>query len=172
MSAKSNVNAMTDLKESSAKRIAKLVRLMSSEHDGEWSNAVRKLKLFLRNEGLTFNDLATVIENCDGAIEERRYSDMDAEIIFARGVEKGRKEERELPPEFYDGDGDPRWNEIALFCQKNNARLRGAWEHDFINDMAGKTIWREPTEKQAKHLIAIFIRLGGYYDPKAVHLHR
>ena len=124
MSAKSNVNAMTDLKESSAKRIAKLVRLMSSEHDGEWSNAVRKLKLFLRNEGLTFNDLATVIENCDGAIEERRYSDMDAEIIFARGVEKGRKEtERELPPEFYDGDGDPRWNEIALFCQKNNARL-------------------------------------------------
>ena len=105
---KINVNTMADLNESTAKRIAKLVRLMSSEYDGEWSNAVRMLKLVLQNEGLTFNDLAAVIENCDGAIEERKYSDADAAIIFARGLEKGRAEEahkREAPPEFYDADG-------------------------------------------------------------------
>ena len=41
-------------------------------------------------EGLAFNDIATVIENCNGEIEGLRYSDSDAEIIFARGVEKGR----------------------------------------------------------------------------------
>jgi len=166
---------MADLNESTAKRIAKLIRLISSEHEGEWSNAVRKLKLVLQNEGLTFNDLAAVIENCDGAIEERKYSDADAEIIFARGVEKGQEEEsrkRQAPPEFYDLDGYPRWNEIALFCQKNTTRLRGDWERTFVNDMAGRTVWREPTEKQAKHLLAIFVRLGGYYDPKTANICR
>ena len=62
-----------------------------------------------------------VIENTSGEIEEKKYSDTDAEIIFAKGVEKGRAEEarkQTAPPEFYDADGYPRWNEIAVFCQK------------------------------------------------------
>jgi hypothetical protein len=133
------------------------------------------MKQQLLTEGLSFNDIATVIENANGEIEERKYSDADAAIIFDRGVERGRTEEakrRELPPEFYDADGHPRWNEIALFCQRNIVQLRGDWERTFINDMAGKTVWREPTESQAKHLIAIFVRLGGYYDPKAAHICR
>ena len=126
----------------------------------------------LAAEGLTFNDIAMVIENTSDEIEEHKYSDADAEIIFARGVEKGRIEEarkQQAPPEFYDADGYPRWNDIALFCQRNVTRLRDEWERTFINDMAGKTLLREPTEKQAKHLLAIFIRLGGFYDPKAAH---
>ena len=88
--------------------------------------------------------------------------------IFVRGVEKGRAEEaqrRDLPPEFYDADGQPRWNEIALFCRKNVAQLRSEWEREFITDMAGKTLWQQPSQKQAKHLLGIFIRLGGVYEP-------
>jgi hypothetical protein len=133
------------------------------------------LKTQLAAEGLSFNDIATVIEIANGEIEERKYSDTDAEIIFTKGVEKGRAEEarnQQAPPEFYDADGRPRWYEIALFCQKNTARLRDNWERTFIDDMAGKTLWREPSEKQAKHLLAIFVKLGGYYDPKATHLRR
>jgi hypothetical protein len=142
---------------------------------GEVDNALTMMKHTLQTEGLSFNDIATVIESCNGEIEEKKYSDADAEAIFAKGMEKGRKEEaskRDLPPAFYDADGSPRWNEIALFCQKHEKRLRDEWERTFINDMAGKTLLREPTEKQAKHLLAIFIRLGGYYDPKATHLRR
>jgi hypothetical protein len=75
-----------------------------------------------------------------------------------------------MPPAFYDADGQPRWNEIALFCQKNFERLNGDWERVFINDMAGKTLWRQPTEKQDKRLLAIFVKLGGRYDPKAAYL--
>jgi len=92
----------------------------------------------------------------------------DAEIIFARGVNKGRAEQlrtQQAPPEFYNSDGKPRWNEIALFCQRNIERLRSNWEVAFINDMAGKTLVREPTERQAKYLLAIFVKLGGRYDP-------
>jgi hypothetical protein len=146
-----------------AKRIAKLFRLLGSDHDGEVLGAVGAMKRLFTAEGLSFSDVAIVIESCNGAIEERKYSDSDAEIIFARGVEKGRAEEaqkQQLPPEFYDADGQPRWNEIALFCRRNNARLRSGWEKTFVDDMAGNTTWRRPTEKQAKHLLAIFVKLG------------
>jgi hypothetical protein len=167
---------MAELNGSAARRVAKLIRLMSSEHDGEWGNAVRKLKLVLGGEGLTFNDLATVIENCDGAIEERKYSDADAEIIFARGVEKGRVEgaqKQTAPPEFYDADGRPRWYEIAAFCQQNRQRLRDEWQRNFVDDMPSKILkFGAPTEKQSRHLLAIFVKLGGPYDPKAADVFR
>jgi hypothetical protein len=166
---------MSALNEPVAKRVAKLFRLLASDFDGEVLSAARRMKQQLTAEGLSFNDIATVIENANGEIEERKYSDADAEIIFNRGVTKGRAEEarqHEAPPEFYDADGYPRWNEIALFCQHNLRRLHDDWELTFVNDMAGKTLWREPTEKQAKHLLAIFIKLGGHYDPKTTHLRR
>jgi hypothetical protein len=165
---------MSALNEPIAKRIARLMRMLASSYEGEWHNAVTMMKRTLEAEKLTFNDIATVIENHQGEIEERKYSDADAEIIFARGVEKGRTEEarkQQAPPEFYDADGHPRWSEIALFCQKHITQLRSQWEITFINDMAGKTLWREPSDKQAKHLLAIFVKLGGSYDPRTTHIH-
>jgi hypothetical protein len=162
------------LNEPIAKRIAKLLRLLASPHDGERANAVTMMQRTLAAERLSFNDIATVIENHQGEIEERKYSDSDAEIIFAKGVEKGRKEEirkQQAPPEFYDADGQPRWNEIALFCQKNTAPLN-AWERGFIDSVAGQTLWKLPSDKQIKHLLGIFVKLGGRYDPKAAHLRR
>jgi hypothetical protein len=159
---------MSTLNEPVAKRIATFFRQLSSEYEGHVLAAVKAMKQLFAAEGLSFHDIATVIENHNGEIEERKYSDSDAEAIFTRGVEKGRAEEaqrRDLPPEFYDADGQPRWNEIALFCRKNVAQLRSEWEREFITDMAGKTLYRQPTEKQAKHLLAIFIRLGGVYEP-------
>ena len=156
---------MSALNQPVAKRIAKLFRLLASNFEGEVLSAVRRMSQQLAAEGLSFNDIAIVIENANGEIEERKYSDTDAEIIFARGVQKGREEEarnRQLdhPLEFYDADGNPRWNAVALFCQKHHQRLRPL-EQEFVDDMAGNTMWREPTEKQAKWLLSIFIRLGG-----------
>jgi hypothetical protein len=166
---------MATLNEPVAKRVAKLFRLLASDFDGEVLNAARRMKQQLLTEGLNFNDIATVIENHQGEIEEKKYSDGDLKEVWDRGVEKGRKEEahkQQAPPEFYDADGQPRWNEIALFCQKNTARLRSEWEQTFINDMAGKTLWSQPSEKQAKHLLAIFVKLGGHYEPKTAHVRR
>ena len=156
---------MNALNEPVAKRVAKLFRLLASNFDGEVLSAVRRMSQQLTAEGLSFNDIATVIENANGVIEERKYSDQDAEIIFARGVQKGREEEArnrrpDHPPEFYDADGRPRWDAVALFCQKHHQRLRPA-EQGFVDDMASNTMWREPTEKQAKWLLSIFTRLGG-----------
>ena len=160
---------MSSLNEPVAKHIAKFFRLLGSDFEGDVLAAVQRHEsTLLEAEGLSFHDIAIVIENHNGEIEERKYSDSDAEQIFVRGVEKGRAEEaqrRDLPPEFYDADGQPRWNEIALFCRKNIAQLRSEWEREFITDMAGKTLWQQPSEKQAKYLLGIFIRLGGVYEP-------
>jgi hypothetical protein len=141
---------MSALNEPVAKRIAKLFRLLTSDFDGEVLSAARRMKQQLVAEGLSLNDIATVIENANGEIEERKYSDSDAEIIFAKGVEKGRAEEarkQEVPPEFYDIDGRPRWYEIAMYCQQKRTQLRGEWERNFANDMPSKIIkYGRPTE--------------------------
>jgi hypothetical protein len=152
------------LNEPIARRVAKLFRLLASDFDGEVLSAARHMKHQLVAEGLSFNDIAIVIENCNGEIEERKYSDADAEIIFARGVEKGRAEQAHKPPlaeDFYDGaSGAPRWNAMAMFCLERRERMR-AHELQFVEDMAGHTLSYEPSEKQGKWLLAIFIKLGG-----------
>jgi len=32
---------------------------------------------------------------------------------------------------------------------------------EFIHDIASRTVWREPTEKQGKYLFSLFLKLGG-----------
>jgi hypothetical protein len=155
-----------------ARRIGKLIRLMASNIESEAIGAATALRRVQQTEGFSFNVLANLIES----FEERKYSDNDAEIIFTRGVEKGRREEtnkQQAPPEFYDADGHPRWYEIAVFCQENRGRLRDDWERNFVTEIVSKIIkYGGPTEKQGRHLLAIFVKLGGRYDPKAVHLRR
>jgi hypothetical protein len=165
---------MTTIDEPVAKKLSRLIRMLSSSYENEQHNALRMMQRTLEAAKLSFNDIAVLIENHSGEIESKKYSDADADIIYAKGVEKGRAEEARkvtLPPEFFGTDGQPQWNVIALFCQKHVNQLRSDWERTFISDMAGKTMWREPSEKQAKHLLAIYVRLGGSYDPKALHIH-
>jgi hypothetical protein len=122
--------------------------------------AVAAMKRLFRAEGLSFPDIATVIESCNGEIEEKKYSDTDAEIIFKRGVEKGRSERPEAEPtEFYDTDGHPRYHPMAMYCQQHLRRLDSK-HHEFIDKMASTTVYREPTEKQGKYLLSLFIGLG------------
>jgi hypothetical protein len=167
---------MSTLNEPAAKRIARLFRMLGSPYEGEAHNALTMMRRTLEAERLSFNDIATVIENANGEIEERKYSDSDAEIIFAKGVEKGRTEEarkQTVPPEFYGTDGQPRWYEIATFCHQNASQLRDEWERNFASDMPSKIIkYGQPTERQTKHLLAIFVKLGGRYDPKTANPRR
>src|SRR5262245_18024024 len=115
---------MNALNEPVARKIARLFRLFGSNFVGEAQNAFAAMRRLVANEGLTFNDIAAVIENHQGEIEELKYSDADAAIIFAQGVEKGREEEARrkeqiAPTDYYDAGGQPRWDAIAAFCQKH-----------------------------------------------------
>jgi hypothetical protein len=78
--------------------------------------AFTKLEHLLKAEGLSFNDLATVIENCNGEIEELKYSDSDMANVAHRMKRRGEQEgydkarrEMTAPPEFYDDHGEPRY---------------------------------------------------------------
>jgi hypothetical protein len=167
---------MSELNETITKKFGKLFRMLGSPNEYEAHAALRKMTVLLRENGLSFNDIATVIENHQGEVEEKKYSDTDAEIIFAKGMEKGRAEEarkQHLPPEFYDADGTPRWFEIAAYCQQNSSQLRSEWERNFANDIPGKIIkYGAPREKMKPHLLSIFVQLGGKYDPKATNVYR
>jgi hypothetical protein len=156
---------MSTLNEPVAKRISTLVRMFGATEE-EAKVAVVKLRRLIAEEKLSFNDIGTLIENCNGEIEQLKYSDADAKVIFEHGVAKGLAEgaRGQAPPEFYDTDGYARWDEIALFCQRNIDRIHNEWELTFINDMAGKMLSFLPSEKQAHKLLGIFVRLGGPFD--------
>jgi len=159
---------MTTLTEPVAKRVATLVRKLASDFDGEVLSVVAAMKRVFLAEGLSFHDIATVIESCDGEIAERKYSDADAKVIYERGKAAGRAEQQNGDLEFYHADGAPRWYEIAVFCQRNVERLSRTSdrEKEFIADMPGKLLGREPSLAQAKWLLTIFVKLGGQVDAK------
>jgi hypothetical protein len=130
-----------------------------ASNEGDGTNAARMLQLFIPGTGLTFNDIATMVENCNGEIEQYKYSDNDAKGFFDLGVQKGQERAHESGTDFWPG-GVPQWGKIALWCQERSARLRPN-EQQFIDDMAGQTQFRGPTPKQAQWLISIFLKLGG-----------
>jgi hypothetical protein len=158
---------MSTLGREDAKRIsAVLKRMLSSDFDGEVYASVQALKQVLARAGLSCHELAVAIENYGEAgvseIQQRKYTDADAEIIFQRGIEKGRKEYagRILSVRFFDDDGEPRWLEIATYCQNDPAKLAlKPNEQQFIDEMPAKLRWRSPTAPMGGFLLSIFWKL-------------
>jgi hypothetical protein len=118
------------------------------------------LNSLLAAEKLSFSDIARVLE-------EERYSAEAMNHAVNRGKELAGCElgSREAL-EFFDSNGQPRWYEIAVFCRDNVEQLRRDREKEFVNDMPSKMLRYKPTGPQAKWLLSIFVKLGGYCDPK------
>jgi hypothetical protein len=157
---------MRTLNEPAAKRIGKLIRMFGSSFENERHVALAKLLTLLDEEHLTLNEIAVVIENANGEIEQLKYSDSDAEVIFAKGVEKGRKENTgpTLSKQFFDADGEPLWVEIAKFCESNPARTSlNPKEQEFVDEMPARLRWRSPSRPQGGFLLSIFWKLGGTF---------
>jgi hypothetical protein len=149
---------MTDLTPIAGK-IASLVRMLSSDREGEVISAVHALLRTLKSKGADIHALADRIEKPNGGA----LTDTEMKKLYDAGYQDGvRAAENKMHgnSDFRDIDGFPAWSEIALYCQRNNHRLRPN-EQEFVNDMAAQTVWREPTSKQAKWLKSIFLRLGG-----------
>jgi hypothetical protein len=145
-------------------RLAGLVRMLGSDSEGEVLATHGALKRHLASRGVSFTDLGDAIEKlATGGLEQA-----ELERVFeagrAKGLsEAGRQQAEELAVYGQRLDGSYDWLAIALFCQRENTRLRGDLERTFVNDMAARMSFpeREPTEKQAVWLLAIFRRLGG-----------
>jgi hypothetical protein len=156
-----------------ASRVGKLIRMMASNNSGDVQNASARLVEMGQPENL-FGDLANLIEYATARGILKKYTEDDIEKVRDHTKELVQAEVDGESAQFFDTDGEPLWHSIALFNQRGVAQLRPGWECDFTNDMVAKTMLREPTEKQAKYLLAIFLKLGGSCAAsiKARYLHR
>jgi hypothetical protein len=149
------MNALTPIV---ADKLGKLIRMLSSDRDGEVIAAARAIDRTLQSAGADLHTLAGMIEKPNGALSEA-----DAKRIYDAGFSDGfRKAEnaRHGPEDFRSIDVTPHWHHMALWCRERGEQFRSN-ELEFANDMASRTVWHEPTEKQGKWLLSIFLRLGG-----------
>jgi hypothetical protein len=140
-------------------KLGTLIQLLASEQDGEALAAARAIVRTLQATGADIHTLAERVESANGG----KLSEAEMRKLYDAGYQAGMRaveNKQHGAGDFHNVDGLPAWNEIALFCQRNNDRLRPN-ERESVNDMAARTVWREPSEKQAKWLRSIFFRLGG-----------
>jgi hypothetical protein len=135
-----------------ANKLGKLIRLLSSDKDGEVVAAVAAIRRTLNSENLTIHDLAEGL-----ATDDRKFTESDAQEIYRRGTADGRRE-ADHDSGFRSVD-EPSWNEIARECEAASGRLNER-EREFVGDMVRSTVrGGKPTEKQAKWLRAIYTRV-------------
>jgi hypothetical protein len=144
--------AAVTLSPPTAVKVAKLVRLLASDRDGEVLAVVEALK-----RTLDLHALADVIEKPEGLTEAEMRRLYDAG--FAAGLRKA-EDAAHGNDVFRSVDGSSSWNEIACFCAERIGELDRK-HHAFIRDMTSKTLWRKPTPKQGRYLKSLFFQLGG-----------
>jgi hypothetical protein len=151
------MNALTPI----AGRLAKLLRMLSSNKEGEVFAAAQALCRTLQSAGTDIHALAAIVEHGGelNQVEMKKLYDAGHEAGYHKGVQAA---ENKLhgSDDFRNIDGLPSWHEMALWCQRRSGQLRGN-EPKFVADMAAYTVWREPSEKQAKWLKSIYYKLGG-----------
>jgi hypothetical protein len=114
-------------------KLAKLVRLLSSDKDGEVLAAASAIKRTLAAEGSDIHALADAL---------------------CRPQPQRKEEPRRQPPPPREDD----WHGMACECQERSERLSER-EQGFIDDMVEWTAFREPTERQQAWLLSIYRRV-------------
>ncbi len=135
-------------------KLGTFIRMLASERDGEVVAAARAIVRTLKAAGADIHVLADRVETANGS----KLTDAEMRMLYDAGYGAGVRaaEAKQYGPgNFYKVDGTPAWHKIARFCQHSRDRLREK-ERGFIDDMASRTVWREPTERQAKWLRSIF----------------
>jgi hypothetical protein len=136
-----------------ADKLGKFIRLLTSDADGEVVAAARAITRTLATAKLDIHVLA------DGIATDKKFSEADAIEIYQRGVADGRRA-AEQQQGFHDVECSLSWHAIACECAAHNSRLRDEKEREFVADMVRWTVrGGEPTEKQAKWLRAIYVRV-------------
>jgi hypothetical protein len=119
--------------------LAKLIRLLASDNDGEALAAVRALARALKASGCDFHDLASIVETPSTSAQSDR-----AEADF-RNHFGGDDDETELP-----------WQRMVDACTDQFGRFTSR-EQQFLRTMQR---WRgTPTRKQLNWLLALFERV-------------
>jgi hypothetical protein len=138
-------------------RIQKLIRLLSSDNDGETLAAVHALKRVLAQEGTDIHELAKRVEG---------LSEAEMQKLYDAGFQEGKKTAvTAAPADFTNVKTEPlSFYEMACEIQhKSGGCYKWALsqkEVDFVDDMVRWCARREPSEKQGKWLHVIYCKIG------------
>jgi hypothetical protein len=149
---------MTDALTPMVGKLAACIRLLSSNRDGDVVAAAHGLMRLLKGVGVDVHALADRIANGGDGLTEAEMKKL-YNAGYAAGVYAVESKQQ---GDFYDVDGSPlpSWHRMARYCQQRGERLRSK-EQTFVDEMAARTVYREPTEKQGRWLRSIYHKLGG-----------
>ena len=129
-------------------KLEKLVRLLSSDKEGEVVAAAHAIKRTLANAGSDIHELADRIRG--GKLSENRRCAKSTTPATRPGRTRARRRRASaIPPPVRPGS---RW--------RNTAPSTTTAEREFIDDMTRWCMRREPTEKQGKWLHLLYVRIG------------
>jgi hypothetical protein len=141
-----------------ADRLGKLIRLLSSDRDGEVVATAHAIRRTLQSAGLDVHALAAQVEKPLGS-----FNEAEARKLYDAGYAQGYQAASSANERggFHDVSSPLlSWHETACWCRQRSARLRSR-ERKFVDQITAQTLWREPTERQGRWLKSIFYRLGG-----------
>jgi hypothetical protein len=155
------------------KKVASLVRMLGSDHEGERLNALRMLGRALQSQSRNFNDLGDDIETGGngGALNKS-----EAEQIYnaghKAGYDKGAHDaglNRIFNLNGDDGFGPvngsvsgPKWREKAQFVGSKVGFLHRDRDREFAQSIAEQANWKSYiSQAQEKWLDDLYVRLGG-----------
>jgi hypothetical protein len=146
-------------------QIAKLVRLLATDNDGERQAAVNAIERKLGSVDASFHDLADLIEkpNGNGGLSQDQMQEVYS-AGFHDGVMKAENNRFNDNETFRDADGKPSWQTMAKYCLGQVDRLYQESARKFVCDMASRSAGiREyiPSEKQLRWLTSVYYKLGG-----------
>jgi hypothetical protein len=136
-------------------KIGKLLKMLSSNSDGEVIAAARAILRTLAQEGADIHELAERVEG-------RKLSEAEMQRIYDKAFAAGKKSVAATADfgDVTDGTSSPSFHEMACeIMSKENGRLSPK-ERGFAEDMVRWCARREPSEKQGKWLHAIYCRIG------------
>jgi hypothetical protein len=133
-------------------RLAKLIRMLGSDRDGEVVATVVALKRALAANGLDLHDLA------DRLTRQNKSEPDVAALLQAR--REGFRQGYRAAQEDFDTSDTLTWREVAEFCAARSDLLQ-PYEAKFVRQMEAWTArGRTPSEKQGRWLDLIYSRLN------------
>jgi hypothetical protein len=137
-------------KSTQGEMLGKLIRLLSSDRDGEVLATVHALRRTLRGAGGDFHTLAETIEKPNGMTESQLRK------VYDDGFEAGQR--AKVSSGFHGMDKVPSWHEIACHC-RDQRKARDEREQKFVDDVCRRTVHGGTlSEKQQSWLRKIYAR--------------
>ena len=136
-----------------AEKLGKLLKMLSSSHDGEKLAAVHAILATLQGAGTNIHELAAHVEG-------GKLSKADMQRIYDAAYQDGKHAAEQTQGAEFHNVGGPSWHDMAIECRDHdNGRLTPR-EREFIEDMVRWTTRREPSEKQGKWLHVLYVRMA------------